>query len=57
MTPASVLGVSTVSIYLLYIVNSKVVSVVVLSVYNCVSNPAWNALGVIISDVYPTSVR
>ena len=52
-----VLGLSTISIFLLYVVNSKVVSVVILCLFNAISNPAWNACNVIITDIYATSVR
>lgn len=46
-----------VSVFLLYLVHSKVVSVVVLCLFTAISTPGWNVGSVVAAEVYPTSLR
>ena len=48
---------STASIFLLYIVQSEVFVVIMLCLFTTLSTPAWNDMGLIIAEVYPTHLR
>lgn len=51
------LVVSTVSVFLLYLVHDEAVVVVMLCLFAALSTPAWNDSSLIIAEVYPTHLR
>jgi len=57
LTSAMAMLACTVSVFLLYAVTSEAFVVVMLCVFTAVSAPAWNDVGLIIAELYPTSLR
>lgn len=49
--------VSTVSVFLLYVVHDETVVVIMLCLFSALSTPAWNDSTLIVAEVYPTHLR
>ena len=47
----------TLSVFLLYVVTLEAFVVAMLCLFTAVSAPAWNDIGLIIAELYPTSLR
>lgn len=57
VSPACSLLVSSLSVFLIYVVQTKVQSLILSCVFSGVSVIAWNALDVVGTELYPTQLR
>lgn len=57
VSPACSLLVSSLSVFLIYVVKTKFQSLVLSCVFSGVSVIAWNALDVVGTELYPTQLR
>jgi len=55
--PAGSLAVSSLSVFLIYVVQTKAQSLGLSCVFSGVSVIAWNALDVVGTELYPTQLR
>lgn len=55
--PAFSLLVSSLSVFLIYVVQTKAQSLVLSCAFSGVSVIAWNALDVVATELYPTKLR
>lgn len=57
VSPAFSLVVSSLSVFLIYVVQTKAQSLILSCVFSGVSVIAWNALDVLGAELYPTKLR